>query len=241
MVMWLMLWFTGSAWAQQEMCSGPYTDEAWDEHMQAADDAYRAFDLQGARAILTGIHSSLRCLEHVGDPGRFSKLSWQLGLAFFFEQDDDAMQRWSWSQQWAWEELPWPSDFDEHPFRVAAREAESPDLSGVEGAGFVVPKKGAVFAHGKFLAAPMAPVEVPLFVQVTDKKGTVVEQYWQHGAAFEEELVGDGLAALEVPKWYAPDPASLGYDDAPMFSLDEGPEDEEPEVCLLYTSDAADE
>lgn len=206
------------AHAQQEVCGAVYTSKQMDLHLAAAEEAFAAFDLNGARAILKGTHKSTLCLGEVASPARMAKLARLLGLVFFLEQDDDAVYRWSLSQQYSWPDLPWPADLTEHPYREASEEAELPPARGPENMGLVVPKKGAFFANGIFLDTPLAPAEVPLFVQITDKKGTIVKQYWQHGAGFPEKLLVEGGEALVPPRWYAlEDSTAIGYTDAPLF------------------------
>ena len=66
-----------------------------------------------------------------------------------------------------------------------------PSIVGPDDQGWLFPKKGAVFVNGHLSMVPEAPTEVPIFVQFADKKGEIVKAYWQDGAAFKSEDIGE--------------------------------------------------
>lgn len=233
-----MIWFVSmaAALAQQEACYEDYTHEAWEAHLNGVDEALHNVDIEGARDLLRKSHKLTLCLVEPARPSYVARLARQLAMTFFFEQDEDAIRRWVFASNTADPELSWPRDIDaSHPLRAQVAMQEPPEVTGPEG-GLVVPTKGAFLANGRPLLEPRAAVEIPLFVQVMDKKGVIVHQYWQDGSAFPEDIIDPDGGPLKTPKWYAPEPESARTKMRdPLFGeLDSGPEGvEEPAVAKV--------
>lgn len=202
-----MLLLVSAALAQD--CPERWEAARMDAELAAADAALAAGDVDTGRAHLSTAHRQALCLDAVVRPSQVARLSRSLALAFFYDQDGDATRRWGLSARQASPALPWdetrfPPD---HPFRAEVEDGDLPALAGPEGVGLAFPKKGAVFAAGHLLTAPLARIEVPLLVQVTDKDGAVVDAWWQDGAAFPERGLGPAGAAPSAPKWFVPEAA----------------------------------
>jgi hypothetical protein len=199
----------GVAFALDPACApGSYDEGKLQGALERAEAALLSGNVEPARVELIDAHRQVLCLPAVAKPSQVSRLSRDLALAFFYDQDDDAARRWGLSSRYA-APLPWDdATFPEgHPFRDGVDGAEEPPLGGPDGKGLAYPKKGAVFANGKLLAAPKAPAEVPLLVQVADKDGAIVASWWQDGAAFPESVIGPPGPAPVAPKWWTPEPA----------------------------------
>jgi hypothetical protein len=131
-----------------------------------------------------------------------SRLGTLFAMAFFFDQDDDASQRWMRGAQYAVEETTWPTVIGEsHPLRELEADLEWLIFT-QENTGFLLPKKATLFMSGRFVTRPTVPVETPLLVQVADRKGRVLFSWWQDGAAFPEERLLAGGPPLSQPSWW---------------------------------------
>ncbi len=192
----------------QTYCSESYKEATLISTLEGVDESLANFDLAGARTQLIGAHKGVLCIDTLVKPSHVAKLARQLTMVFFFDQDEAATVRWGHGAQFAWAESPWPTDVGEdHPLREALSYEEMLGMAGPadEGKGLILPKKGAAFMNGVLFHEPRAPVEVPLFVQITDSKGNITRQYWQDGAAFPDDLIGPSSAAGSPPKWYKPE------------------------------------
>ena len=196
-----MLVLAGVGYAQDMPCEGPYKNETLVTELDAIDEAFRAFKPDEARRLLSATHRNLICLDERADPLGIARLGRQLALTFFFDQDEDAMRRWSMMSRKLAPELPWYADMGEdHPFRSQFNEFEIADMAGPD-ATLIPPKNGGVFWNGSFVDQPQAPMEMPALVQLADKGGLWIETWWQDGSAWPERVLGEPGDAPKTPKW----------------------------------------
>src|SRR5688572_25153939 len=114
------------AHAQDTPCA-PYSHTWWSRAMDDADAALAQGDVESARRVLGEAHHSLLCLDAIADPALMSRFDRQLGLTFFFDQDEDAVRRWGLASRYADAGAPWPEMLGEgHPYRQAVTDAEEP-------------------------------------------------------------------------------------------------------------------
>lgn len=196
-----LLWLVGVAMAD---CGAPYTHAEWTASLDGIEASLGQGDVDGARKNLAATHAQLQCLDSIAKADVVARFTRDLALAFFFDQDDDAVRRWALSSRYADATLPWDdAQFgEEHPFRTTVLAAEDPPIGGPTDKGLLTPKKGGVFANGRPLPTANAPAEVPLLIQVADAKGVILLEYWQDGAAFPATLLGPPVGPAPVPSWF---------------------------------------
>ncbi len=204
----LLLLIPLRAQAQEEACAGPFPLNDFVTGMNAADEALGEFDLDRYRAILKQLHEKLPCTQELVHPNHLSRFGLQRGLSAFLDQDEMGMTPWLTLAEVSGEALPPPGFEDEEgPFREAMAKVK-PWINGPEGAGIIPPKGGALLLNGRLLTEPLASAETPNFVQVVDRRGLIVESFWQEGSGFPTKYLALGDQGLEAPKWYEePDPA----------------------------------
>ncbi len=193
--------------AQAQTCT-PYSHTEWLADMNTIDVSMGSLDLGAASAKLDTVRDRVRCLNAVVSPGHLARFSRQISLLFYFVQDTDNANAWAMTSKTSEPALPWPADLDaSHPFHVQVDAVPMPNLTGPDATYFVVPKKGAVFANGQFQSVPLSYAETPTLFQVTDKRGNLVNAWWQDGAAFPASVVTTEGSALSAPKWWdGPEP-----------------------------------
>ncbi|MFT6145836.1 MAG: hypothetical protein ACJAZO_003007 [Myxococcota bacterium] len=188
--------------AQAQTCT-PYSHPEWLADMNTIDVAMGSLDLASASATLDTVRSRVRCLNAVVSPDHMARFSRQISLLFYFTQDTENANAWAMTSKTSESELPWPADLGEsHPFRVQVEAVPMPEQTGPPGRYFVVPKKGAVFVNGRFQSLPVSYAETPALFQVTDKRGNLVNAWWQDGAAFPASVLTADGSALSAPKWW---------------------------------------
>jgi hypothetical protein len=206
-VMCLGLGLSGHAMAQDSnRCTQPFAINEFIDGMNAVDDAVASFDMDEAMALLDALKGSLPCTPDRVHPNHLVRFSRQKALSAFFDQDELEMSYWG---RLALIGNPkWPETLaEEHPVREALTYVELVPAGAAEGATLVVPKGGAVMVDGVLALEPAVPLEQPHFVQLFDKKGTVIGSTWQDGAAYPEPWVVTDGKAPSAPTWYkAPRP-----------------------------------
>ncbi len=225
---WLLL--VAAPFAQTEVCPGPLTAAYMVESMDAVDVAISEFNGERANGLLDDLLYELRCLEHPIDPRHLGRLARQLSLMSFYEQDVLETESWALLARSTLGGAPWPSGIP-IPETYHGFLAELPELEEVEveGAGLAPPKKGAILMDGRVLLRPRAALGTSHLVQVADKKGAVSATRWQHGAAFDESLLG-GATELKAPRWYSePEPPAPPVLALPVAEPDPAPESEVPD------------
>ena len=203
------------AWAE---CP-PYGVNDWIGEMDAADAAMAEFDLDQARGIVDAAEVKLNCTMDVIHPNQLTRFAKQKALLAFFDQDELAAQKWGLLAKLSGTS-PWPEGMDDtHPFREMIDFAEKTPRLGPEGAGIYPPKGGAMIMNGKFLDTPKAHTEIPNFVQIFDRRGLLVESYWQDGAAFPSRYLAADPTPQLAPEWYSAPTTDLD----PMKKVDIDP------------------
>lgn len=216
-----------SAHAQEFDCTESMSHEAWSAEMDRIDAYFAAFDLEKAGKAARGIRDRVRCLDRIVLPSHLGRYARQMALVAFYEQDEITTIRWGRLQQYAAPGMPWPEDFTEdHPVREMLDFATEPAIAGPSGVGLLYPKNGAVFMNGTLLEQPEARAEVPNLIQVTDKKGTLVLQYWQDGAAFREDVLGPPGMVPKLPKWFVAEQTGYEQQSSSLFGGDVGTSDD---------------
>ena len=234
----LVLLLATSSAAQDKPCDGTYQNETLLADLDAVDEALHTLDTEGARELLSGAHRRLLCLDERADPAGIARLSRQLALTFFFDQDEDAMRRWSMLSRALAPDLPWYADMaEDYPFRTLFNEFEIAEAAGPD-ASLLPPKNGGLFWNGRYTDSVEAPMEMPALVQVADKKGVWIQAWWQDGSAWPEGLLGPPGIPPKAPKWLveAPsDPRHAEHAGRPLFSApeDTGAATEDDEIAAV--------
>jgi hypothetical protein len=208
------------------MCEGAYDNAQLLTDLNQVDDAFRAFDPVAARNQLSATHRALLCIEEPVDPHGMARMSRQLALAFFLDQDEEAMRRWTILSRHLAPDLPWYADMEaEHPFRLAYTAVAMPTTNSPDAA-LLPPKGGAFFSNGRYVDQPSARIEMPAFIQVADKKKDWVRRWWQDGSAWPDHALGPAGPAPKAPKWIVStpiDPTHAENAGKNLFSSDDVP------------------
>lgn len=188
----------------QDTCE-PYDAAAFAAAVEAVQAQLAAVELDAAGAALAAIHDRLPCLGTPAPRDTLALYARSRATAAFFGQDEELALRWSRAAKFTWDGGPWPALIgEEHPVTLLTEDMGPPLWGGPEDKQLAAGRDGAVFANGVFLARPRLAAEVPFLVQVFDRRGGRVRAYWQDGAAFPEDLLEPGAAALEAPSWFTP-------------------------------------
>ena len=202
----LLFLLPGSAQAQEEVCSGVFTHTNWASAMDQADEVLASFKIDDVKELLKQTQKNVPCLDTVAKPSHLGRFARQHALVAFYEQDEITATRWGMLQRYAAPDMPWPEEIGEdHPLREILDFADEPTLAGPSDKGLTFPKKGAVFMNGRLLTEPKARAEIPNLIQITEKSGEIALQYWQDGAAFRDDLLGEPGSVPEMPKWFVPE------------------------------------
>ncbi len=215
------------------MACETYTLDGWLADLATVNATLEAVDIDAAGAQLAAVADRLACLEVAAPPDVFAQFALQRATVAFFGQDEMVALRWSRAAQFADQDGAWPSIIaDEHPVRKLSEETGPPLWGGPEG-GFAVDRRGAVLANGLFIARPRLPSEVPVLVQVFDRRGDWVEGHWQDGPVFPEALVDADADSMEAPEWVEMGTPGLGEStEVSVAPIDDDPglfEDSIPE------------
>ncbi|MBW1878746.1 MAG: hypothetical protein JRJ84_10330 [Deltaproteobacteria bacterium] len=209
---------TPDAHAQTEVCSSVYTHDQLFGDMNQVDRFLGDLDIKGAKRKLSDTRRSLRCIDQIVQPSYLARFGRQMALIFFFDQDEDATRRWGLLARYSDASYPWASEHpSDHPYREQVETSDDPILGGPRSASLAPPTKGGIFMNGHLLTRPEAPAEVPMFMQVADKKGIVIASFWQDGARFPEVVLGPAGPEPAPPKWWtgstpAPAPAVVSVE-----------------------------
>ena len=204
-MMWTVcLALPGLAQAQNCPADG-YGNAQLADATNTARDAMAQFDLPFSARTLNEAGALIPCYEEIVDPRVLADYARMRSLIAFYNQDEIGAIRWGFLAKNAYPALPWPDDMDEmHPYREMMEFSDEPPIGGPMDKGLAFPKGGAILMNGYLIEEPKAPAEVPVVLQLLDKKGVVFQTFWQDGAAFPEALLADPGGKYKVPKWYAP-------------------------------------
>ncbi|MCO4744095.1 MAG: hypothetical protein KC912_04855 [Proteobacteria bacterium] len=220
-----------TAAAQEEVCQ-PMAQADLDEFVAAVQQKVADFQFDEAGYNLDDIQKRMGCLETVVKPSTIAQIARIRSLIAFFAQDEDKALRWGFAQKHASPGDPWPSGLERIPAYDEIWEWADDPTVGSGGAGVAHPKKGGVFMNGHFLEKPEYMAEVPGFVQIADKKGNVIDAYWQDGAAFRPDVIADEASSATSPKWFVPEalPEGPAVAEAPEPEPEVTKPEPEPEV-----------
>ena len=200
--------------AQEEVCDGPFTRADWHEVLDAVEAALT--DLDGAQAdrLLDYAHHELRCAQAPAKPADVGRMAAQEAVLHWYDQDPDEAVRWGWTVlDTVGSSNDWPG-ITPAALLAALDASPLPESTGPEGVGLRSPPKGAVLRSGFLLTEPHAPVRVPGLIQLADKRGAVLETFWQDGSAFADDLLGPPQP-LDTPRWYEAPPPPRAAAPAP--------------------------
>ena len=242
--------------AHAQGCAEPFTHATWSKNMDEVAAKVGEFDLNGAAKLLVETQKAVPCLDTIAQQGHLGRFGRQMSMIYFFKQEEFAAISWANLQRTAAPGLKWDSDGLPltPPYQDMLEWADEPVLGGDPKASLVHPKKGAVFMNGTVLDHPQAYAEVPSLLQVVDKKGVIVQSYWQDGARFPPQMVlapgekaiprvvpdGFSLASFAAVSDSAEDPfgfTSVGdaVADDPDDEMDNEEEDEAPPAVTVVT------
>lgn len=230
MIFWLLATLSH---AQMEVCAGPYDNGQLLVDLDAIDDTLGTLDLDGARDRMKEVHKRLLCLEEPVDPLGLGRFARQLSVAFFFDQDEDAMLRWGRLTRTVAPDLPWPADLDpEHPLRAALESRPEPKAAASPDT-LAVPKRAVLYLNGQAIDQSTVAIETPGLGQLSASGDW--ESWWQDGSAFPALVTGDGEAPALPRRWEprAGDPVHLARAAEPLFGEPvEAPTDPPPELVI---------
>ena len=187
----------------------PYSHDDWRADLDRADAAFTAFDLAQAATVLDDVRGRVRCLSAVARPDHLARYGRQVSLLFYFNQAPDSAERWARMARIAADDLPWPDAVGPaHPFRALYDGAELPAATPAESRYFALPAKGAAWADGDLQLTPQAWAETPAFFQFTDKKGNLVQAWWQDGTAFPAAALTAEDPRSRPPRGWSGPPAT---------------------------------
>ena len=165
-------------------------------------------DLDGAQAdrLLDYAHHELRCAQTPATPADVGRMASHEAVLHWYDQDPEEAVRWGWAVlDTVGSSTDWP-EVTPSGLLTELNANPLPDATGPQGVGLQPPAKGAVLRSGFLLTEPRAPVRVPGLMQLVDKRGEVLETWWQDGSAFDDDLLGPPRS-LSAPRWYTPPPA----------------------------------
>jgi hypothetical protein len=192
------------------MACETYTLDGWLADVAAVDATLEAVQLDAAGEQLAAVADQLLCLQVAAPPQVFARFAVQRATVAFFGQDEMGALRWSRAAQFADGDVAWPSIVAEgHPVRSLSEDTGPPLWGGPDG-GFAIDRRGAVLANGLFIARPRLPSEVPMLVQVFDRRGDWVQGHWQDGPLFPEALLDADTDPRVAPDWVVTGAPGLG-------------------------------
>ncbi len=211
--------------AARAQCAEPYTYDAMDASLAVFESAIRTGEIDAANEQLRSISERLPCVAGVVDRQRLATYARWTAMTAFYDQDEGAALRWALASRNADAGLPWPEWIGAtHPFRGMATAAEDPPVGVVPNASLAPPKGGGIFLSGHLVLEPRARAEVPVLVQVLDKKGRWVDAFWQDGAAFPDSILAEATGEeLEAPRWWTGDAPQLAAAPPPRKPKGDGP------------------
>ena len=193
----------GPAFAQEEVCSGGLNLAEFGAAMDMVDAAIAKPDVDDARYLLQQMHPKVPCLAVAAAPDAMTRYGALRATVAFFDQDESGVVQWGLMARYtAQDGDPFPGLPETHPLRDTLEFADEPPVSGPPGESLAPPKGGGVFLNGVLATQPLWRVEVPVLVQVFDKKERLVLSHWQDGAAFSDEILTSGTFPVDPPKWW---------------------------------------
>ncbi len=191
----------GLAFAQEEVCASVYTIEEFREAIAKAEAFIEEGEIKDAMNVLGAARKVVHCMKELVPRDDLVRFADARARASFFSQDPEEAIRWGHFITVLYPDYVWPDGA--LGVKMLLEEAEDVELVRLEDAGFAVEKKGSVFMDGVFLPVPQAHNEVPHLVQVFNGQGHLVRSFWQDGANFPSDLLGEPVT-LKRPRYYDP-------------------------------------
>ncbi len=168
--------------------------------LERIDRAVLDTDRRLAVAEAEALHAALPCLDRPVDRPLLARFAARQALLAFWEQDEIWVIRWGTLAQ-----TTAPVEWDD-AYKSLARmidNAPTPPTGGDPEGTLAAPKHGVVLLDGLPLTRPLALAESPHLVQVLDRKGRVVDAFWQDGAAFPHRVLGPRGDPEPLPREWA--------------------------------------
>ncbi|HHO49544.1 MAG TPA: hypothetical protein ENK18_01435 [Deltaproteobacteria bacterium] len=199
-----------SARAQVQACPGPFTLEEWSEAMDEVDVELIALNGTRAAHLLEDILGELRCLDEIVSPEVLGRLARQVALVTFYDQDPEELVPWALLARRTLGAAPWPDALPAPAYfhELMASEPQ-PQPEGPGDRGLAPPRGGGMLIDGFLALQPQAAARARHLVQVADRRGRVLETWWQRGGRFPETWLGEPGVSLDVPRWYEAPPEPL--------------------------------
>ena len=192
--------------AQEEACSGPYTEQTMGDQLGQIQSLIDNQNLVPAQKGIRQIKKQIVCLPTLVNRAHLALFARAYAVLSFYDQDEESALRWEYLAQYTDPSLNWPEFLhNNHAFQELLRESQAPSLAGPTERSLAVPPKGAVFLNGTLLSTPIALTETPQLVQVFDKNQVMLQAYWQDGAAFRSDLLIPSTSPYPIPSWVSLD------------------------------------
>lgn len=208
------------AFAQTAVCT-PLSQADLRAGLDQVEAAMRRTALEKSMEASVALYDALECASEIIDPKDLARLARLRCEIAFWDQDEEQAISWCAFARTV-HNLPWPSRLQEgHPLRSAAEETEQPPIGEIPNKSLVISNGGLFLLDGRPAWEAKAYSEIPHFIQIVDKKQTVLLSKWIDGAAFPDDKLGPKLSGSpKIPKWFtAPAPAPAW--GAPQSTLTE--------------------
>ena len=198
------------AHAQQRVCTQSVTNQQLTYVLDEVDNALDQGKLTTAAGYSDQIFEEIfPCMDELVEPDVLGRYAQQLAIINYLSKDETAAVRWGHLATFVAPGLRWRSIGPVNVLTSLIYSAGVPELGGPVDKGLIPPYKGGIFHNGSLLTEPLVPIEVPGLIQIADKRGQIIETYWQDGAAFSPSILGE-TKQLEAPRWHtAPTKAGL--------------------------------
>jgi len=200
---WLLLVLLGvlcpvhQASAQTRICSLPIADFA--KRVDTMDADLKKVDLKETQIEVELMDKDWMCLDDPVPPRLIARYAHVRALLAFMHADPDEALRWNRAAAYADPSLDWPDWIPEgHPIRHQLEMADEMEITTVQGKYLANPNKGGIFLDGRFATEPKAPEEVPVLMQVFDKKQAKLGTEWLDGPNFPRQWVTDDAKAAKA-------------------------------------------
>ncbi len=175
-------------------CSKEYTEQAFRGAMSQAEEALDNVDMNTAVNILSDAGKDLICLDVAVKPTDIARFARNLSVLAFYGQDEFAAIKYGNLARIADPSGGLPRGVTEdHPYASMMEMEDLPPTGGPIDPTLEFPRGGGFFMNGQSKTEARAPAEVPQFVQVFGEHDTVIDAFWQDGAAFPDRYLAGGV------------------------------------------------
>lgn len=196
---WLWLGASQTSMAQERVCE-TFTEQEFHGLMEHGRTALAEGAFFVAHKSLSRIYDELRCLEtRIGakDIAQYAELAATMSL---MDQDEEGARRWTQLRLFILPKTPWMLEAPES-FRSFLELVPHPEVATVSGAGVHHPKGQVFLMNGMVAKSLTGPIEVPVFIQLIEKRGTVTNGFWQDGVRFRDEMIASRERDAKMPTW----------------------------------------